>query len=196
MEAVVVLTVGTLVGFISGLFGVGGGFLTVPALYIFAGVPIHVAVGSSACQILGPATTGMLHRREHNNLYWQLALTMFGGILVGLHLGLRFLNWSKNQPDIEPLMLGLYLGLLVTLAVIVVIECRFSPAQRSGPRTPWVLWPPRGNCQELDGRAFSLPVVAVLGIVVGMLNGGLGMGGAIVTVPARVRWRHDSPSPD
>ena len=56
--------IGTIVGILPGLFGVGGGFLMVPLLHLFAGVPIHTAVGSCAAQSLGTVTTGMLHRRK------------------------------------------------------------------------------------------------------------------------------------
>ncbi|MEK6234935.1 MAG: TSUP family transporter, partial [Planctomycetales bacterium] len=86
-QLLMVAAIGGAVGFLSGLFGVGGGFLMVPALTIFAGVELKVAVGISVCQMLGSSTTGLLHRCDRGQLQLQMPLTMAGGVMVGLWWG-------------------------------------------------------------------------------------------------------------
>ena len=74
--------VGGAVGFLSGLFGVGGGFLLVPILNAVLGVPMSIAVGSTACYTLGPATTAMLVRKPRTG-FLELPLILSGGLFVG-----------------------------------------------------------------------------------------------------------------
>jgi uncharacterized membrane protein YfcA len=198
---IIVLLIGTLVGFLPGLFGVGGAFVTVPALHLLAGVPLDVAIGSAACQVLGPATAGLLHRRSVGTLQLQLPLTMTGGMCVGIWLGLRFVDWAgdpsetwevagRTAPRLESVMLFCYFLLLVALAVIVALEWRSQRVFHAGENATGLLaeWriPPSAQFEELEGRSFSIPIVSMLGVVVGFLNGGMGMGGGIVMVPALV----------
>jgi uncharacterized membrane protein YfcA len=202
-DVLIVLLIGGAVGLLPGLFGVGGSFLAVPALSGLAGIPVEVAIGSAACQVLGPATTGMLHRHEAGVLRWQLPLTMLGGLATGVWLGMRFLDWAKGAagdldtwliqgrqvPRLEVIMLSCYVGLLSILALVVTVEWhlsrRLQPGQRRGWLAGWRL-PPLGTFSELDGQSFSLPVVTTLGIVTGFLTGGMGMGGGILMMPALV----------
>lgn len=199
-QPLTVLVIGAAVGLLTGMVGVGGGFITVPALHILAGIPLHLAVGSAACQTLGPLTTGILHRRGARTLQIRLALTMLGGTLTGLFLGLRFLEWAKapeatlpvggrGVPRIDLVLLSCYLGLLLFLAVIIALEWLLTRGRPPRPRRGLLdalKLPPLGRYPEVDGRPLSLPVVVVLAIGVGFLSGGLGMGGAIVLVPALV----------
>lgn len=199
-QALLVLLIGALVGVLPGLFGVGGGFISVPALHLLAGVPLNLAVGSVACQGLGPVTTGLMHRLQMGRLPLKMPLTMLGGTLAGLVLGLRFLEWAKspNQswtvaghevPRLEFSLLVCYLVLLLLLSGIIAAEWYFTrhlaPRKRRGWLEHWRI-APLASFSEMEGRSVSLPVLAMLGIFVGFLSGGLGMGGAIVLVPALV----------
>jgi uncharacterized membrane protein YfcA len=199
LTAVIILLIGTVVGLLPGLFGVGGAFLMVPALNLLAGVPLDTAISSSACQVLGPATTGVLHRRAAGKLYLQLPLTMLGGTFVGVWLGMLFVDWAGQShdtivlnghsvPRMETVMMFGYFVLLLSLAGVVAWET-WHARRRGGPhRGHWagLRLPPMGQFAELDGRWFSIPVLTVLATLVGFLNSGLGMGGGILLVPALV----------
>ncbi len=90
-DLLLVALVGAVVGFISGVFGVGGGFLIVPLLNIGLGLPMQIAVGSAACQVLGPATTCLLARRlTIEDL--RLPAMIFGGLSVGVLTGADILR--------------------------------------------------------------------------------------------------------
>lgn len=182
----VVLLVGGVVGTISGLFGVGGGFLMVPTLTILAGVPAEIALGSSICQMLGPATTGLLHRRANKQLQLQMPLTMLGGVLVGLWWGFRFLDAIKeSEMQIEQALLTCYFVLLVLLAGVVALDYHISglhQKKRRGFLEGWYV-PPMGRFEELGGKTCSLTILCLIGVLVGFLSGGLGMGGGIILLP-------------
>lgn len=195
-----VLIIGTLVGIIPGLFGVGGGFLTVPMLHVFAGVPLNLCVGLSSSQALGPVTTGMLHRHELGKLQWRLALIMLGGTVVGLLGGIEFMEWATKAAGVYHLAGREVQGtkiilpvanfvLLVSLAAIVAWEFRHSRHGSGEPERGWLdhlYLPPYVTLPELDGRPASLTLLSLIALVIGFFNGGLGMGGAVVMVPALV----------
>jgi uncharacterized membrane protein YfcA len=196
----VVTLIGTVVGFIPGLFGVGGGFLLVPLLHLFAGVPIHTAVGSCAAQSLGTVTTGMLHRRAAGDLHYKAALCMFPGTVLGLQLGISFLNWCKQStgvliwngrelPRMEIIQLLCYLAIMLTLAGVTAIETYFADERQEHARRGWLAAAPLSPqivLPEIGGRRASWVWLSLLGVVVGFLNGGFGMGGALLLVPGLV----------
>jgi uncharacterized membrane protein YfcA len=195
-----VLIIGTLVGIVPGLFGVGGGFITVPALHVFAGVPLNFCVGLSSPQPLGPVTTSLLHRREAGTLRWQLALTMFGGTVLGLLFGIEFLEWATKRagdwhllgrtiPGTKVILPVANLTLLLSLAALVSWEYRQSRHGADEPTRGWLddlYLPPYVRLSELDNRPTSLTLLSLIALFVGFLNGGIGMGGAIVMVPSLV----------
>lgn len=220
-QAAVILAIGTAVGLLAGVFGVGGAFVLVPAMHLWAGVPLPLAVGCSVAQALGTYTTSILHRWQAGRLRVHLALVMWGGTLVGLLLGLGFLEWTKGAaagathpaaawhatatldatpaPDTaaaalaaarqDTILLWAYLGLLVVIEAVVVAEWWATRGRPQGPRRGWLEgWrvPPLARLPELDGRPFSIPLLAALAVVVGFLTGSLGAGGAILLIPALV----------
>ena len=81
LELALVGLAGGGIGFVSGMFGIGGGFLIVPVLNIGLKVPIELAVGAGACQGLGPATTALLARRV-STADVRMPLTIAGGLFV------------------------------------------------------------------------------------------------------------------
>lgn len=214
-QAAVILAIGTAVGLLAGVLGVGGAFVLVPAMHLWAGVPLPLAVGCSVAQALGTYTTSILHRWQAGRLRVHLALVMWGGTLVGLLLGLGFLEWTKELAaaagnatpalDSAPapaaaaaalaaarqdtILLWAYLGLLVVIEAVVVAEWWATRGRPQAPRRGWLEgWrvPPLARLPELDGRPFSIPLVAALAVVVGFLTGSLGAGGAILLIPALV----------
>ena len=90
------LLLGTLVGTLTALFGVGGDFLITPLLNIVLGVPIPIAVGTSAVQILGVSTSSLYGRRHQEPPAVKLAIVAFGGNYAGVRLGAALLGYLSK----------------------------------------------------------------------------------------------------
>ena len=192
--------IGLVVGVIPGIFGVGGGFLMVPLLHVFAGVPIPLAVGCCSAQSLGTVTTGMLHRRASGERSLRLAWLLLPGTLVGIELGIAMLERTKHSsgvlrvadralPLMETVQLVCYLAIMLVLAAIVALETYYNVDEHDAHRRGWLErfpLPPLVALPELEGRSVSLVALTALGVLVGFLNGGFGMGGALLLVPALV----------
>ncbi len=194
----IVITFGGIVGFLSGMFGVGGGFLLVPLLNAMLGVPMPMAVGSTACYTLGPATTALLTRRPTLG-FVELPLILAGGMFAGVLAGtsgiahlqridrLRILG--RSLPAVDLIVLVSYAALM---AVIFCISLADAMRNSSGPAVPrrgllsiWLL-PPVAVIPDLNPGRYSIVLLSMTGFVVGLLSGFLGMSGGLVLIPAAV----------
>ena len=186
------------VGILSGLFGVGGGFLMVPVLNIGLGIPIELAVGAAACQVLGPATTSILARKIPFSDY-ELPLVLTGGLFAGVFSGASVLHWAQhsdytpqisfgNSPLSEVVVLCSYFVLLLVLGTFAVWDARLHRYGRSFSRG-WVLhWriPPYASFPQLACPQVSVPVICWFGLMVGFLAGLLGLSGGLMLVPGMI----------
>ena len=126
------------IGLISGVFGIGGGFLLVPVLNVGLGIPMHLAVGSAACQLLGPATTVALARGVRlENV--RLPVLISGGLLIGVFLGadvLRRATLHSSSEDVsgpetaDIVVLSVYLGILLCLGLFSIYETHRADNRR------------------------------------------------------------------
>ncbi|VAX36477.1 membrane protein, putative [hydrothermal vent metagenome] len=191
------VVVGGGVGLISGLFGVGGGFLIVPLLNILLKVPMELAVGAGSCQVLGPATTSILARRI-NKKQLQLPLTIAGGLFAGVLLGASTLELAKTsgkvtlfQKDIlltELIVLSTYFVLLLSVGLFAVKEsmkAADSNVERRGLFSHWLI-PPYANLPEFENVPVSIVVIAWFGLGTGFVSGLLGMSGGLVLLPGLI----------
>jgi hypothetical protein len=87
---------GFVIGILSGLFGVGGGFLLVPLLNAVFSVPYNIAIGSSLLQMVGTSAASTLKHRGYGNIDYKLAGFTVMGSMVGVELGARVLMRLKN----------------------------------------------------------------------------------------------------
>ena len=98
VNVLVFLGMGLAVGFISGLFGVGGGFLMTPLL-IFSGVPAAVAVGTGAAQIVATSVSGSIAQYQRNNVDVKMGIVLICGGLVGSVIGVQSASgYSEGMP--------------------------------------------------------------------------------------------------
>lgn len=188
------------VGFLSGVFGVGGGFLLVPVLNIALKIPMPLAVGAGACQVLGPATTSLLTRRVGLD-HLRLPLTISGGLLIGVFSGAYLLQLAADQREpvempltgnsvnlAELLVLLTYFCLLFGVGLFALWEVR----QPSKPQFFKTILkhvrriPPCADFSEFDRSSMSIPVLAWFGLAVGFLAGLLGMSGGLVLLPGLI----------
>lgn len=186
------LGLGGAIGVLSGLFGVGGGFLLTPLL-IFLGIPPPVAVGSGANQVLGASVSGVIAHWRRRSLDIRMGTILLAGGLVGSTLGVQLFAWLKALGQVE---LAIQLGYVVLLGVIggfMFVESaafvfRRNPATgRRRMRThtllhrlPWKMRFPRSRLY------ISVVPPVLVGVAVGLLSAIMGVGGGFIMVPAMI----------
>lgn len=195
-----VFTLGGGVGFLAGLFGVGGGFLLTPLLHSLLGVPLDIAIGSGLCQMIGTATSALLRYQRQGHLDTRVGLFMLGGALLGVDAGARSIDlmqglgvWriaGRTVPAFQILLLIAYCLLLGLVAVYLVREGRRSRRAARAPEGPGPLarWsvPPFTSLPSAGLDRVSVPALTYLGLGVGFLSGLLGIGGGVVLMPALI----------
>ncbi len=108
----VLLSLGVGIGFISGLFGIGGGFISSPLL-ILVGVPPAVAVGSTTVQVFASTSTGVINHYQKKNIDYQMGITMIIGGVFGTLTGVLLLNNLQNIGAIDNYLSSIYVVLLL-----------------------------------------------------------------------------------
>lgn len=188
------------VGFLSGVFGLGGGFLIVPVMHILLGIRMELAVGAGACQVLGPATTSLLARRPTIESF-RIPLIIAGGQTVGTFLGAAILKWASSGhsettvvfagqpiPLKDLLVLTMYFLILTSVGLFSIWES--GHARTDEPKLDGLLTritiPPNCFPVELDGRQVSITLLSWFGLLVGLLAGLLGMSGGFLVLPGLI----------
>jgi uncharacterized protein len=182
------------VGFISGLFGVGGGFLMTPLL-VFLGIPANVSVATGAAQIVASSTSGVLNFWRKKNVDFKLGLVLVAGGLVGTFLGVLFFNSMRRAGYFEIVLVMSYIILLGSVGGLMLIESLRSmfQARRQPTETPkksdgrwWFETLPFPMKFERSQLAISAIPLVILGIFIGFAGAVLGIGGGFMVVPALI----------
>jgi uncharacterized protein len=198
MLTVGALLIGVGVGIVTGLFGVGGGFLITPLLNIVLGVPMPVAVGTGAVQILGVSTSGLFSRRHETLTDYKMALVLFGGNIAGVQLGaatleglsgLGYLTFGDQQiVAVEFVLLWVFtvvLGGITAFLLYDTSRVNASPDKRVGLFAR-IKIPPYTDFTTLEEPRLSLVVMSYFGLALGFLTGLLGIGGGVLMMPALI----------
>ncbi|HSE77383.1 MAG TPA: sulfite exporter TauE/SafE family protein [Alphaproteobacteria bacterium] len=188
------LGLGGLVGLLSGLFGVGGGFLMTPLL-IFIGVPPPVAVGSEAAQIVASSVSGMLAHMRRGNVDFRMGSVLLAGGIVGSTLGVQIFAFLRGAGQVDifislsyVVILGLVGGLMLFESARAFRRHATTGTTRRGKlhQHTWL----HGLPLKLRFPKSKLYISAVLPLVVGALVGILaalmGVGGGFIMVPAMI----------
>tara|TARA_R110002111_G_scaffold117466_4_gene179523 strand:- start:2521 stop:3399 length:879 start_codon:yes stop_codon:yes gene_type:complete len=196
IDFLLISSAGGLIGFLAGMFGVGGGFLLVPILNIVLGIPMELAVGASACQVLGPATTSLLARKVRiRDLFFPLVMT--GGLLLGVLAGTGVLEHAKAVAAIsvngktiivaDLVVLIIYFLMLISLGVISLRSARRTDAELSGALLKdRFQMPPLARFPGLYDGKLSIPLIAWFGLGLGLISGLLGISGGILLLPTLI----------
>ena len=190
-----VLGMGGIVGLLSGLFGVGGGFLMTPLL-IFIGVPPTVAVGTQSVQIVASSVSGMLAHMRRNNVDFLMGGVLTAGGMVGSSLGVYLFSLLKDTGHIDltislgyVLFLGIVGGFMLMESLPGALKRKpvsVALAQRGPGRHIWM----HGLPLKMRFRRSKLYISALLpvgiGFVVGLLVAMMGVGGGFLIVPAMI----------
>ena len=185
------VAVGGVVGLLSGLFGVGGGFLLTPLL-MFLGIPPIVAAASGSAAIVAAGTTGTLEHSRAGTVDLKMGLTLFAGGALGSFAGVAFLTWLNHFGPANSVIRVLYVIMLGSIGALMLVESvrawrrgtymserRFQPP----PRRTWL--------DALPGRVrfpkseieVSVLVPVALGVLGGVMAAIMGVGGGFVMVP-------------
>jgi len=194
------------VGILTGVFGVGGGFLMTPGLMILLSVPGPIAVGTGLAAILANSSLGVYKRRGTSTVDGHLAMTMSVGSVVGVVAGSFLLEaiqgiqpvmlkGAKRDP-VELLLLSLFAVLLIWMAIYIAHDCRHTKrggVERPAPLLRRVPVPPTKSYHTVVDHELSVPMLIVLGLVIGVLTGLLGIGGGVVLLPILIYWVGQDP---
>jgi uncharacterized membrane protein YfcA len=189
-EIVTTVLAGMGIGIVSGLFGIGGGFLIVPVLSALYGFRM-TWIGTASCQALGQSTTGLMIRKiDWHHL--ELPLIVSGGLLTGVWLGSRILTLTASDVETgqvgETIVLGTYSVLLTAVGLLAVWDTHRSAQGRPFQRG-WLAkcpLPPFATFPQLDTKKTSIVVLAWFGLAVGFLAGLLGLSGGMIMLPGLI----------
>ena len=194
VNVLVFLGLGAAIGFLSGLFGVGGGFLLTPLL-IFLGIPPAVAVGTGTAHIVASSVSGAVTQYRRNNIDIKMGLVMLSGGLAGTAIGVetvRLLRRAGYFDLVVSLSYVTFLGVIGSLMMIESINAwrraktGVSSAARKSGQHSWVDGLPfkvRFNRSKLY---ISVIPPAVIGMFVGFMAAIMGIGGGFVIIPAMI----------
>jgi uncharacterized membrane protein YfcA len=193
VSVLLILGLGAAVGFISGLFGIGGGFLMTPLL-IFLGIPPAVAVATQTAQIVASSTTSALGALRRNALDMKLGGMLVSGGLVGSALGVWFFAASRRAGQLDLVIVVSYVTLFTVVGSLMLKESvrEFWTKRRGGPARPrrrpgdhagYLGWPLRMRFYRSNLYVSVIPVLG-LALFVGFAGALLGIGGGFIMVPA------------
>jgi len=192
VNALFIVALGFLVGILSGMFGVGGGFLTTPLL-IFYGIPPPVAVASAATQITGASVSGVMAHMRRSGVDLQMGLVMIAGGLVGSLTGAAIFRALQSSGQIDVVIGALYVVILGGIGALMLKDALVglgyvNPAPRTEqPRhNRWVASLPLRWRFYASGLYISPLAPLALGFVAGILTVLLGIGGGFILVPAMI----------
>ncbi len=188
------LGLGGLVGFLSGMFGVGGGFLMTPLL-IFVGIPPTVAVASEANQILASSISGGMAHFQKRGVDIRMGCVLLAGGLLGSAVGVQLYAVMREIGQID-LMISLcyvvflgVIGLLMMIESIRAIHARqighHIPARRPGQHN-WIHGLPFKMRFKVSHLYTSIIPPILIGFFVGILAAIMGVGGGFIMVPAMI----------
>jgi uncharacterized protein len=188
----VLVLLGALVGFVSGLFGIGGGFLMAPVL-VFLGIPPTVAVASQASHVVASSTSGVIRYSGQGAVDYRMGGIMAVGGAIGALLGVEVFRWLRLLGQADLVVAVSYLLFLGSIGSLMLYESlneilrryRGETAPRKERRRPlWLYGLPFRMRFPRSGLYISLIPPLVLGMMVGILSAIMGVGGGFILVPA------------
>lgn len=192
VNAFLLLGLGGIVGILSGMFGVGGGFLMTPLLF-FIGIPPAVAVATEANQIVASSFSGVLAHLRRKTVDLRMGTVLLIGGLVGAGLGVILFNYLKSLGQVDLLVKLCYVAFLGVIGGMMFVESLRAIRQtRSGKKVPkrkkhnWVHGLPIKMRFRTSGLYISVIPPLLVGVLVGILAAIMGVGGGFIMVPAMI----------
>ena len=198
LDMFVLIALGFSVGIMSGMFGIGGGFIMTPAL-IFLGVPSLVAVGTGALQVIASSVSGSIRHWQQGNVDLQIGKLLIGGGLIGAVSGLQLQRYLKGLGQLD---LFISLNYVIVLGIIGALMLKEgigawrqanataaaganAPARKRTGHTALQRLPIKMRFRQSRLYASAIPPF-VTGMLVGWLTAIMGVGGGFLLVPALI----------
>ena len=198
INAYLLLGLGGIVGLLSGMFGVGGGFLMTPLLF-FIGIPPAVAVATGTTQIVASSVSAFLAHLRRKTVDMRMGTVLLAGGMVGAGLGVLVFNILKALGQVDLLVTLFYVFFLGTIGTLMFIESlraiqRARKARKSGGPMPatkrrhrnWVHVLPFKMRFRTSGLYISVIPPLIIGVGVGILTAIMGVGGGFIMIPAMI----------
>ena len=193
LDVFLLLGMGGVVGFLSGLFGVGGGFLMTPLL-IFVGVSPAVAVASEANHVVAASASGVLAHMRRGNVDFRMGAVLLTGGLAGSGFGVWLYSLLRAMGQLDLVISLAYVAFLGVIGSLMLAESVRAILRRNKPGAPrrklhqhtWL----HGLPLKMRFRKSKLYISALLplsvGFLVGILSAIMGVGGGFIMVPAMI----------
>ncbi len=191
INLLLILFFGFVVGFMSGLFGVGGGFLMTPLL-IFMGIPPSTAVGTESVQILGSSVSGAIAHSRKKNIDYEIGIFLLIGGIFGSTIGVILFNFLKESGNIDLIINILYVIFLSVIGTLMLIESTISLVKeeknivRKKKKRNFLDYLPLKLKFRHSGIYISIILPISVGIITGLLASLMGVGGGFIMVPAMI----------
>jgi len=192
VNAFLLLGLGGMVGILSGMFGVGGGFLMTPLLF-FIGIPPAVAVATEANQIVASSFSGVLAHFKRKTVDLKMGTVLLVGGLIGAYLGILLFNYLKSLGQVDLLVKLSYVVFLGIIGSLMFVESLNAIRRQKKTGTAakrkkhnWIHNLPFKVKFRTSGLYISVIPPFLVGIFVGVLAAIMGVGGGFVMVPAMI----------
>lgn len=191
VNAFLIFGIGGLVGVLSGMFGVGGGFLITPLLFLI-GIPPAVAVATSTNQIVASSVSALFAHIRRNTVDYRMGAVLLAGGVVGSTVGLILFNWMKSLGQVDLLVELCYVFLLGIVGILMLVESLralgrhrrgAAPQRRRHTRIQNL---PLKMRFRVSGLYISVFPPLMVGFAVGVLSAVMGVGGGFIMVPAMI----------
>jgi len=191
-DALVLVGIGLGVGWLSGLFGVGGGFLLTPLL-ILIGIPSPVAVASGANQTLGASVSGLIAQWRRGNVDFRMGGVLVAGGFLGSAAGVQFFAALQRAGFVDlavslfyVVVLGTVGGLMVAESVRAILRRRQGRARVRLHEHSWMHGLPFKLRFRKSRLYISVLPPLAIGAAIGVLSAVMGVGGGFMLVPAMI----------
>ncbi|EJF81145.1 sulfite exporter TauE/SafE family protein [Bartonella doshiae] len=194
LNMLILVGMGVVAGFFSGLFGIGGGFLITPLL-IFYNIPPAIAVGTGANQMIASSVTGAITHFRRRTLDIKLGILLAIGGGIGSLIGIQIFSFLKKMGQLDLMISLLYVVLLGSIGSLMIIESWCDMLrQRKGKKVSirlagrhnWVHKLPLKMRFRTSMIYVSIIPVLGIGLIVGLLSSIMGIGGGFFMIPAMI----------
>jgi len=192
VHVLLILGLGGITGVLSGMFGVGGGFLMTPLL-IFIGIPPTVAVATSTNQIVAASVSGFLSHWKRQNVDFRMGNLLLLGGLIGSTLGIGLFNWLKTLGQIDLVISLSYVVFLGIIGVLMAIESSRAimkirkPVKLTHGKFYYLAQKLPLKVRFTRSKLFISALLPVgIGFIVGILVSLMGIGGGFFMIPAMI----------
>jgi uncharacterized membrane protein YfcA len=197
LNPIILVIVGFVAGLLSGFFGVGGGFIATPLLFI-AGMPMNIAVGTDLTHMTGKSIVAARQHKLLGNVDVKLGFTMVAGTIIGVESGAQLLESLKRIGYIDQVIGVFYIFIMLLISTFMFIESFHSIRKNIKDETSTVFvnrissWiksiniPPMISFPVSGIEKISIWTIILIGFITGFLAGSLGVGGGFIRLPLLV----------